>query len=101
MSPLPWFDLRASQMTLRPTTCESEVRLRSSSRKPGGRLMPYYIGAQGRGVEVPLGEGSVDFPEILGILEQSNYGGYFAVERESAQQPLPELRQAIDYLRGL
>ena len=57
--------------------------------------------AQGRGVEVPLGEGSVDFPEMLGILEESGYRGYFTVERESSSKPLPDLRQAIQYLRGL
>jgi sugar phosphate isomerase/epimerase len=57
--------------------------------------------AQGRGVEVPLGEGSVDFPEVLGILEESGYRGYFTVERESSPNPLPELRQALDYLRSL
>jgi len=57
--------------------------------------------AQGRGVEVPLGEGSVDFPEMFGILEESGYRGYFTVERESSPNPVPEMRQAVAYLRAL
>jgi sugar phosphate isomerase/epimerase len=57
--------------------------------------------AQRRGVEVALGDGSVDFPEILGILEQVGYRGYLTVQRESATEPLPELRREIDYLRSL
>ena len=46
MSPLAWFDLRRSHMTLRPTTCESETRVFNSSRKPGGKLMAANIGRQ-------------------------------------------------------
>ena len=54
-----------------------------------------------RGAEAPLGDGSVDFPEILGILEQAGYRGYLTVQRESAAEPFQELRQDIDYLRRL
>ena len=49
--------------TLRPTTWESEIRVRSSSRKPGGRLMDRISGltagkSRGRGSPVP---GRLDF----------------------------------------
>jgi sugar phosphate isomerase/epimerase len=37
--------------------------------------------AQGRGTQTPLGQGVVDFPELLGILEEHGYRGYFTVER--------------------
>lgn len=54
-----------------------------------------------RGVEVPLGRGSVDFPELLGALEEQGYRGYFTVEREHAGDPEFELSQAVQYLRNL
>lgn len=54
-----------------------------------------------RGVEVPLGRGSVDFPALLGALEQRDYRGYFTVAREHAADPAAELAQAIEYLQGL
>jgi sugar phosphate isomerase/epimerase len=57
--------------------------------------------AQGRGLETRLGEGAVDFPELLGILEDGGYRGYFTVERQTAGDPLPDIKQAIQYLRSL
>lgn len=57
--------------------------------------------AQGRGVEVPLGRGSVDFPEILAVLEERRYGGYLTIEREHATHPELEIGQAVQYLRNL
>ena len=57
--------------------------------------------AQGRGLETPLGRGSVDFPELIGVLEEYNYRGAFAIEREHAQDPVTEIGQAVQYLRCL
>jgi len=57
--------------------------------------------AQGRGLETPLGRGSVDFPELIGALEEHNYRGYFTVERQHAEDPVTEIGQAIQYLRNL
>ncbi len=57
--------------------------------------------ARGRGLETPLGRGSVDFPELIGVLEEHNYRGYFSVEREHAEDPPAEIGQAIQYLRNL
>lgn len=56
--------------------------------------------AQGRGVEVPLGRGSVDFAEIIGTLEERDYRGYFVVEREQSADPIHEVGQAVRYLRS-
>ena len=56
--------------------------------------------ARGRGEETKLGEGSVDFAEILGLLEQQGYDGYFTVGRQSATHPVPEIKEAIQYLRA-
>jgi len=56
--------------------------------------------AQGRGVEVPLGQGSVDFPGLIGMLEEHAYRGYFTVERENAADPVSEVSAAVEYLRS-
>lgn len=57
--------------------------------------------AQGRGLETPLGRGSVDFPEIIGTLEEAEYRGYFTIEREHCSDPITEIGQAVEYLRNL
>lgn len=55
--------------------------------------------AQGRGVEVPLGRGSVDFPTLLAVLDQNSYRGYLTIERENAKDPIAEIGAAVSYLR--
>jgi sugar phosphate isomerase/epimerase len=57
--------------------------------------------AQRRGVEVALGRGSAELPELLGILEEHQYRGYFTIERENANDPVLEIGQAVQYLRNL
>lgn len=57
--------------------------------------------AQGRGLETQLGRGAADFPEILGILEEHEYRGYFTIERQHASDPILEIGQAVQYLRNL
>lgn len=57
--------------------------------------------ARKRGMEMPLGQGSVDFPELVGILEEHGYRGYFTVERENSEDPVREVGEAVKYLRGL
>lgn len=57
--------------------------------------------AQGRGLEVPLGRGSVDFPELIGTLEEQDFRGYYMIERELCQDPVFEIGQAVKYLRSL
>jgi sugar phosphate isomerase/epimerase len=57
--------------------------------------------ARGRGVETPLGRGSVDFPELIGALEEFDYHGHFTVGRPGASDPISEFGQAVRYLRAL
>jgi sugar phosphate isomerase/epimerase len=57
--------------------------------------------SRGRGLEVPLGRGSVDFPNLLGTLEQRGYRGYFTIQRDNSNDPEFNLGQAIQYLRNL
>jgi sugar phosphate isomerase/epimerase len=55
----------------------------------------------GRGIEVQLGRGSVEFPELLAVLEEHQYRGYVTVERREASDALAEVRQAVEFLRNL
>jgi sugar phosphate isomerase/epimerase len=57
--------------------------------------------AQGRGLEVALGRGSVDFPEMFSVLEEQQYHGYFTIERETAKDPVLEIGEAVQYLRAI
>jgi sugar phosphate isomerase/epimerase len=57
--------------------------------------------AQGRGIEVALGRGSVDFPELLSVLEEQQYRGYFTIERETADDPVFEIGEAVKYLKAI
>lgn len=57
--------------------------------------------ARGRGLEVPLGRGSADFPALLGALEEHQYRGYFTVARDDAANPAVELAEAVKYLQAL
>ena len=57
--------------------------------------------AQGRGIEVELGRGSADFPNILGKLEEFQYRGYLTVHRDNSKDPVVEAQQAIEFLRNL
>ncbi len=57
--------------------------------------------AQGRGVEVQLGRGSIDWAELLGVLEEHNYAGYLTVDRQTDANPVAECGQALEYLTNL
>ncbi len=57
--------------------------------------------ARGRGIDVPLGRGSVDIPQILGVLEEQHYHGWFIVDRLNAEDPLAELGAAVKFLKAL
>ena len=56
---------------------------------------------RGRGLDVPLGRGSADYPDLLSILEEQRFQGFITVERDSASNPLLEISQAVEYLRRL
>ncbi|QDV24331.1 sugar phosphate isomerase/epimerase family protein [Aureliella helgolandensis] len=57
--------------------------------------------ARGRGLEVPLGRGSADFPRILGVLEERRYRGWYILDRVTASEPTEELGNAAKFLKAL
>lgn len=56
--------------------------------------------ARGRGIEVPLGQGTGDMPEILSLLEEQRYRGWFVVGREDPESA-DELTASVNYLKNL
>ncbi len=57
--------------------------------------------ARGRGVHVPLGQGSAEFPQILAQLEDVPYRGWFIVDRSASDYVEQELVDAMSFLRSL
>lgn len=51
-------------------------------------------------LEVPLGEGGVDFKRYLQALEDIGYKGFLTIEREVGDDPEGDIRKAADYLRS-
>ncbi len=49
--------------------------------------------------EVPLGEGSVDYPAYLKALEEIGYDGFLTIEREVGDDPERDIRKAVDFLK--
>ena len=56
--------------------------------------------AKRRGIEVEIGRGSAEFPEILVVLEEQNYTGWFTIDRPPSANVLPEIANAISYLNA-
>ena len=42
-------------------------------------------------IETPLGEGKVDFKEYIKALKNSGYNGYLTIERETGENPIPDI----------
>lgn len=51
--------------------------------------------------EMPLGEGSVDFPAYLKALEEIGYKGFLTIEREAGADPAKDIVTAANYLRNI
>lgn len=52
-------------------------------------------------MEVPLGHGAIDWLLLLGILEEINYTGCLAIERETGDNRLADVAAAVAFLRRL
>ncbi|MBW8883637.1 MAG: sugar phosphate isomerase/epimerase, partial [Planctomycetia bacterium] len=55
----------------------------------------------GRGIEVPLGQGNAEFPELLGILEEHQYRGYITISRHDSEASIADVQQSLTFLRNL
>ncbi len=55
----------------------------------------------GRGIEVQLGRGSVDWSTLLATLEEYNYNGFLTVERNTEEDTIAQCATAMEYLTNL
>lgn len=62
-----------------------------------------------RGVFKPLGDGDVDTERVIGVLEESGYGGWYVLEQdimldgepERGKGPIEDVRKSLDFVRGV
>ena len=66
------------------------------------RLVPFFAGLGGAAaIDVELGRGSAELPELLGALEEFDYRGWATVERRNSPRPVEDCADAVAYLRAL
>lgn len=51
-------------------------------------------------IELPLGEGDVDFPAYLKALDDIGYTGFLTIEREVGDDPEGDIRKAVEFLKA-
>lgn len=75
-------------------THAKDGRMLHPARRPDGSLDgdPF--------IELPLGQGDVDFARYLAALEEIGYDGFLTIEREVGDNPAADIRMAADYLRS-
>ncbi|MGL6174491.1 MAG: sugar phosphate isomerase/epimerase family protein [Cellulosilyticaceae bacterium] len=52
-------------------------------------------------IELPLGEGGVDFANYLKALDDIGYKGYLTIEREVGESPEKDIQLAVEFLRKM
>ena len=57
--------------------------------------------SQGKRIEVQLGRGSVDWAQLLGLLEEKNYAGYLTVQRDAESESVKQCAESLEYLTQL
>ncbi len=57
------------------------------------RMADYFL-------EVPLGEGKVDFDSYLAALRDIGYNGFLTIERECGADPYKDIKMACDFLKS-
>ncbi len=55
----------------------------------------------GAGIEVPIGDGSVDWMELLATFAEADYQGWLCVERAGGDQRAEDVRHGLDYISSL
>lgn len=80
---------------------------REAVKALGPRVVHFYANDAARGlgggaaIDVELGRGSADMPELLGALEEFDYRGWITIAPHSPKRPVEEASDAIAYLRSL
>ncbi|MBQ9691962.1 MAG: sugar phosphate isomerase/epimerase, partial [Clostridia bacterium] len=51
-------------------------------------------------IELPLGEGAVDFDNYLAALKDIGYNGFLTIEREVGGTPEKDISMAVEFLKA-
>ena len=51
-------------------------------------------------LEVPVGEGSVNWKRYIRALRDVGYDGYLTIEREAGEDPAEDIKTAIDFMKA-
>ncbi len=84
-----------------------DVDLGLAERVAAGELG--YEDAVRRGVFRPLGDGDVETERVIGLLEESGYGGWYVLEQdvmlsgepEEGEGPIQDVRKSLTFLEGI
>jgi sugar phosphate isomerase/epimerase len=57
--------------------------------------------ASRQALEVELGRGSADIPELLGQLTEFDYRGWVTIEHRDSPNPIEEIENAVEYLKSI
>jgi len=85
------------------THAKDGIRLRPSyPEKVYGNVPEHYVEDDGKPnfVEVPLGEGKVDFDGWIDALVDTGFKGFLTIEREVGDSPEEDIKMAVDFLKG-
>lgn len=55
----------------------------------------------GEGQEVPVGQGEVDWPHLLALIEESAYRGWLTADRTAGEDRAGDVIRAVEFLRQL
>ncbi|WP_437223912.1 sugar phosphate isomerase/epimerase family protein [Planctomicrobium sp. SH661] len=55
----------------------------------------------GRGKEVPVGRGEVDWDEVAALIEEMGYNGWLNVDRQEGSDQAGDIERAVKYLKNL
>ena len=61
-----------------------------------GKMLP-----DGKHIELPLGEGDVNFDTYIPNLAKTGFDGFLTIEREVGENPAADIAMAADFLRAL
>lgn len=82
------------------THAKDGVRLKDSSPEEIYKYIDEEKHSGREYLELPLGQGKVDFDNYLKALEEVGYCGYLTIEREVGANPADDIKLAADFLRN-
>ena len=59
------------------------------------------VRVNGTGQEMVLGQGAVDFPSYVRLLQDLGYDGVYTIERETGPDRVGDIRRAARYLQNI